>query len=162
MYHSDGVPFSGGARPTLARMSGTSTIRTSPGAGGVLHRLHQRGDHLPNGHQPEPLGAVAEPGHQPHHGVKRHEHIRPAVAGTQDVPGPENRRWQRRLANQPLPFGAHLEKRAHDGRRLRHADVDEVRDADIAGGLNRRAHGRQIDGDELLGFCRTGMGVPTR
>ena len=143
---------------TLARMSATSRIRTSPRDGCVSTAFTSAATICRRVTSPSRSASVAEPGHQPHHGVERYERIRPAVAGTQDIPGPENRRRQRRVANQALPFRAHLEERAHDRRRLRHADVDEVRGADVARSLDSGAHGRQIDGDEFLGLGRTGMG----
>jgi len=89
--------------------------------------------------------------------VKRQQHYRPAMAGAEDIPWPQNRRREAGLFDHRLAKPTNPKIGAHHRRRLRHAHIHEMADAHASRRIHRCANRSEIDFFEL--FCLGGIGM---
>jgi hypothetical protein len=79
------------------------------------------------------------------------------MAGTEHVPRTQNAGRDAAGADQRFAFRARGDVGAHHRRRLRDAEINEVRYPGLDRRGERRACGSEIDAAERLGLCRTRM-----
>jgi hypothetical protein len=78
------------------------------------------------------------------------------MARTQDVPGPDERGRETGAPDQLLALLPHRDVAAHDGRGLRHAQIDEMADAGQQRGRHGGLDGGKVHRAELRRFRGTG------
>jgi hypothetical protein len=123
--------------------------------------VEERGEHLLMSDEAEAEGGGAPGGYLFGEFVERNENVRPAVAGTEDIPGTEDGGVEAAIEEQELAVPANVDIGAHDRRGLGNADIDEETGAGGLGGLEGGLEGPLVDGTELGGFggawvCDTG------
>ena len=124
----------------------------------MLDGIDERRDHLRQRDQAQAARGVACRRQRFEHGVDGYQQVGPAVAGTEHVPRPHDRSRQSRRRQRLFGLTPRLLVGAHGGRRLGHADVDEVREVLFARRRDRLTRRSQIDVEELRRLARGGVG----
>src|ERR1700675_1482917 len=94
----------------------------------VLDGVGESGNHLVDGDKAETLRAFAGCRNALEYPINRHEEPRPLPPWTQDVPRAKNGGGQSAGAQKLLAFRPSSDIRLHDGRGLRNAYINEMRD----------------------------------
>ncbi len=110
-----------------------------------LYRGDERADHLRECDEAEAPRALARRREPLENPVERDQRIGPAVARPEHVPRAQDGGREAARAQDLLSLRARLPVRLHGRRRMRHADVDEVRDPRRGRRLDGRPQGGQVD-----------------
>ena len=119
-----------------------------------VNRPRKRRCHLIKTDEPQPPSCI--PGHRYslQHPVERQQRVGPPMAGTDNVPGPENCCVQLALPDCDLRLRTSGDISFHDWRRVRDAHVNKVRDLRSSCGPHRCEGRRQVDTAKLGCFRR--------
>src|SRR5262252_1081356 len=120
--------------------------------------LDQRHHHLVKRNQPKASGPPAGERQNLRHLVDGQQSIGPFVSGPEDVPGTKDGGVQTARADHHLAFRSHRNVRLHHGCRLGHAEIDEVREAQMCRRLDGLGCGYEFDGTEFSSPGRRRMG----
>lgn len=122
----------------------------------VFHCMYQRSDHLRECNQSEAPCAFASRRYQRQQQIDGSESIRPAAAGSENIPGPKNRRIHLAQAYQFLALRSNLDVCLHDRCGLRHADINKMLHACMFRSVDGPATSQKVHAAKLCGFERIG------